>query len=89
MRDTKALFKAGNKAQLEKLEINIHKDDWNKLTFNELCGIIDEEFDEATYEMNSDIIDYLALRLECADLANGCHFMIELCDKKIKEGETV
>ena len=83
MRDIDALFTAGNKAQSEKLVENGHKDSWDSMSFNEIFKLIDEEYAEIIDEMGADEIDYKLLRLECADLANACHFMIGLCDKEL------
>ena len=84
-RDIDALLKAGNQAQREKLEENGHKKDWKDMSFDEICGLIDEEYDEVFNEMGLCNTDYKLLRLECADLKNGLDFMICLCDKELSK----
>jgi len=83
MRDIDALFTAGNKAQSEKLKENGHKDDWENMSFTAASNGLYEEMQEVTEEVIKRNPDYKLLRLECADLANACHFMIGLCDKEL------
>ncbi len=83
-RDYTPLLKAGNAAQIEKLEMNGHKDDWKDMSFYEIRELIHEEFREVYDEMTGGCTDFKDLRLECADLKNACNFMICLCDKELK-----
>ena len=83
MRDIDALFKAGNKAQREKLVENGHKDSWDSMSIGNIISLIDEEYKEIIYELGCEVVDYKLLKYECADLANACHFMIGLCNKEL------
>lgn len=83
MRDIDALFTAGNKAQSEKLVENGHKDSWDSMSFEAVASLIYEESEEVHEELIKRGVNIKLLRLECADLANACHFMIGLCDKEL------
>lgn len=87
MRDFNELFKAGNKAQLEKIELYSHKKDWTEMSFDEIAHLIYEESEEVYEEVIKRSVNIKNLRNECADLSNACHFMIMLCDRIIKEKE--
>ena len=82
-RDIETLFKSGNNAQREKLLKYSYKDDWNKMSFDEISSLIYEESEEVHEEIIKRKPDYMLLRHECADLMNSLNFMICLCDKHL------
>lgn len=79
------LLKAGIKAQLEKLIENEHKKPPEELSLLEIVEIIFEEQEELWREIMVKEVDVAKARREAADLANGCHFLIQWCDKRMKE----
>ncbi len=84
MRDLEALLKAGNAAQMEKLQENTYKrgsDDIN--TFYALRRL-SEEVKELEDEFWLKEKDYKKIRREAADVANFAHMLIVACDKEIK-----
>jgi len=86
MRDYTELQNAGNKAGLEKLKMNEHKDGFDNIDMNYAYGRILEECTELGIEMNKsywEYGDYEAIRHEAADVRNFCDMIILKCDKEI------
>jgi len=85
MRDYNKLLEAGNKAQLEKLKENEHKEDWESMPFEYKCIRLHEEHHEFTDELIAINRDYAKIRHEAADIANFAHMIILACDKEINQ----
>lgn len=91
-RDYKALLEAGNKAQMEKLEQNGHKEGFDDSDIfqlesdmvNEVSELEDEIYDEFTC-IETDLLDYAKIRHEAADIANFAHMIILACDKELSK----
>ena len=89
-RDVLSLLESGNKAQLEKLKENHHKDNWENMSFEELYDFLHAEEVELYNEVCTpegewiDKPDYSKIRKEAADVANFAHMIIQFCDKQIK-----
>jgi hypothetical protein len=81
MRDYEALLKAGNAAQMEKLEENEHKEGFEKLSVSILSGLLYEEVNE--FQNATSVQE---IRREAADIANYAHMIIYTCDKIIANG---
>jgi len=87
------LIKAGNKAQIEKMEENSHKDEfqkrWNNFPIDisiyhmkrNMKKLIETEFE---MKPNDDKIYYEILRMKAANIANYAHMIILKCDKMIQ-----
>jgi uncharacterized protein YjaG (DUF416 family) len=86
MRDYKALLEAGNRAQLEKLKENEHKDGFNQIDLEYAVSRIREETEELEVELIFRDNDK-NIRREAADIANFAHMIIFGCDRKLKEGK--
>ena len=90
-RDVLSLLEAGNKAQLEKLKENQHKDNWKDIPLKVLYELINQEEMELHNEFatpNGEWIenpDISKIRKEAADVANFAHMIIQHCDKLLKE----
>jgi len=83
MRDYTALFEAGNKAQLEKLELNGHKEEFDSMNVGYLFSELLDEVDELKEELEKPICKIKAIRHEAADIANFAHMIILACDKEL------
>jgi NTP pyrophosphatase (non-canonical NTP hydrolase) len=77
------LFEAGNKAQLEKMELNNHKTGYDNIYINYGYDKIEEELNELYNAIHYGKKDYQAIREEAADIANYAHMIIYKCDKEI------
>ena len=89
-RDYKKLFKAGKKAQLEKLLMNEHKDGFECIDIEYASDRIEEEWNELSAEVMlidtwEDEPDYKKIRHEAADIANFAHMIILACDKELSK----
>jgi hypothetical protein len=84
-RDILNLLEAGNKAQLEKLNENDHKNDFDSLELPYIFKRITEEKNELCNELVEDVIDYSKARREFADIANFAHMGILACDKELSK----
>lgn len=92
MRDYTALLEAGNKAQLEKLEENGHKEGFDDIDIS-LCEErlkdevkeLDKEIWDEYYEEYFENMDYKKIRHEAADIANFAHMIILACDKELEK----
>ena len=98
MRDYKELLEAGNKAQLEKLVQNEHKEGFDDIELKYAYKRIRQETKELWKElylkpfllMISAIFprcytDYRSVRGEFADIGNFAHMGIYKCDEEIGE----
>ncbi len=85
MRDYDKLLQAGNKAQLEKLEINSHKSGFNNIDLEYTLKRIKEETGELFIELCKPEWDYEAIRHEFADIANFAHMGILAVDKMLNK----
>jgi len=91
-RNYKAFFKAGTKAQLEKLKMNEHKEDITSLDLFYIFKRMEEELEELREELfDKDgnrkpyyTINFLAARHEFADNSNFGHMGISTCNKELK-----
>lgn len=83
-RDYKALLEAGNKAQLEKLNLskNEDKEGFEDLPVGMLTNRINDELEELYDEMPLPR-NYVKIRHEAADIANFAHMIILACDKEL------
>ena len=91
-RDYDALFKAGNKAQREKLEQNGHKEGFEDIILEYTYRrIVQEviELEKAIYQPDKVVCygeyDLKNVRHEAADIANFAHMIILACDKEINK----
>jgi len=92
MRKYRKLLKAGNKAQLEKLKMNKHKDDFDNLDIYYVFKRMEEELEELRNELFTKDghrkpyyrIEFLKARHEFSDNANFAHMGILTCDKELK-----
>lgn len=88
MRNYARLLNAGNKAQLEKLEMNEHKPGLDEISMTEAVNGIREEYLELLAAYPDDIKynkkDLQHIRHEAADLANYCHMLILSIDREIE-----
>lgn len=82
MRNTFELLYKGMRAQIEKLEENSHKDDWEDMDLQTLFTHLCDEVDELEQEVTQNGT-FLALRREAADVANFAHMIIALCNKEL------
>ncbi len=89
-RDYTALLKAGNAAQIEKLEMNGHKSGFDEINIDYAYSRICQEVKELHNELfESDLVvnygeyDIKKVRHEAADIANFAHMIILACDKEI------
>lgn len=88
LRDYEKLLNAGNKAQLEKLKMNEHKDGFDNIDIDDAFEKIGCEYKELAFEFVKKITDkeeYDKIRHEAADIANFAHMIILACDKKLQE----
>ena len=96
IRDYKALLAAGNKAQMEKLEQNGHKEGFDDLEIKYVYKRLKQEMKELWKEIYSKpfllmlsfifprhYTNYRATKYEFADIANFAHMGIMACDKEI------
>lgn len=92
------LLTAGNKAQLEKLKDNEHKEGFNNIDLYYANERLSEEVEELEKELYNIAIlegttqyfckkklNYKKIRHEAADVANFAHMIILACDKEIKK----
>ena len=97
MRNYTALLKAGNAAQLEKLEQNGHKEGFDTIGIIKAFDRLQDEVRELDEELYNTLTqegcvikfikgtsDVKKARLEFADIANFAHMGILACDKIIK-----
>ena len=88
-RNYKELLKAGNKAQLEKLQQNGHKKGFDDIDIDYAYIRLEVEMDELLKELllfpsSKDRKKvYEKIRHEAADIANYAHMIILKCDKEI------
>ena len=82
-RDYKALLHAGNKAQLEKLEQNGHKEGFDSLPLGDLAVLLMGETKELMGAIWSEGLE--SVRHEAADVANFAHMIILACDKELSK----
>ena len=97
MRDYRKLLRAGNKAQLEKLKQNTHKNDFDNLGLHYIYYRMEQELKELQVELFAEDgrtpktyneIDFAATRLEFADNSNFSDMGILACDKEIAKCST-
>ena len=82
-RNYRELLEHGNKAQLEKLLENKHKEDWpNEIDYTYAC--MDLEMKELQKEVYRGYgVDFSKIRREAADVANFAHMIILACDRRL------
>ncbi len=87
-RDYEALLEAGNKAQLEKLRENEHKDGFDDISIAYVMDRIEDEHMELEHAFdNVGDLGWESVRHEAADIANFAHMIILKCNKLIEEKE--
>jgi phosphoribosyl-ATP pyrophosphohydrolase len=79
MRDYRALLEAGNKAQLEKLKENEHKEGWDNINMKYAINRLNEEVDELIIAKHRGYVP--EIRREAADIANFAHMVVLACDR--------
>ncbi len=82
-RDYDSLIKAGNKAQIEKLRENDHKDPFNTVALWDAYCLLRDEIEELDFEIDDSNKDYSKIRREAADVANFAHIIILKCDQEL------
>ena len=88
-RNYEELFQAGNKAQLEKLHENEHKDGFDNIDIDYAYIRLEVEMDELLKELllfpssKDRKKAYEKIRHEAADIANYAYMIILKCDKEI------
>lgn len=87
-RDYKALFEAGNKAQLEKLLENGHKRGFDNIDLDYAASRIEDELKELDDVLicfrQTNLEKAIKARKEFADISNFGHMGIFECDKIIR-----
>ncbi len=83
MRDYKALLEAGFYAQIEKLQENDHKGDWDSTDIGNVVSLLRDEVEELTQAVADK--SYRDARREAADVANFAHMIIFVCNKHPRE----
>lgn len=88
-RDYDELLQAGNKAQLEKLIENEHKDGFDDIDIEYALDRLLDEYIELRKEIKSlndstSKIWHRRIRHEAADVANFAHMIILRCDKELQ-----
>jgi len=88
MRDYKELQEAGNRAGLEKLQANEHKDGFDDIDIEYASERILDEWIELRGILQTKGIPPITrlnlIRHEAADIRNFCDMIILKCDKEIK-----
>jgi hypothetical protein len=82
-RNYTALIESANKAMLEKLKENEHKNGWDGIDIGYTTKRIFDEYLELCKEVG--IRNTREIRREAADVANFAAMIIYQCDKKLKE----
>ncbi len=80
-RNYKELLEAGNRAQLEKLYENKHKDGWDDISVGYAISRLKEELRELALAYHTESTKHV--RREAADIANFAYMIILKCDKYI------
>ena len=79
------MFKAGNKAQLEQMIKNEHKEGWDDIDILFALMKISEHIPEAKQCWFKNPEQWGLLRKYASDMSNLSHMIILKCDKKLKE----
>ena len=81
------MFESGNKAQLEEMIINDHKNGWDNIHMSWAIKKIGEHLPEMNIITlyKRPVFSYVRLRKLAADVANLAQMIIMKCDKEISQ----